>query len=114
MPRFVISERVRVLCGYPSHTARENSSNLLHNQAGNVQSSVQISELEFEQLLRQIRDLTARVHRLEQLVEVQPSTPRPAPSRAPVTPAAPPQSKPQTIRQPSLAQPSLLHVSQRA
>jgi uncharacterized membrane protein len=111
---FVVSERVRVLCGYPSQTARENSSRLLHNQAGDIRRTVQISELQFEQLLQQIRELTARVHRLEQLIEVQPSTPRPEPSRAPVTPAAPPQSKPETIRQPSLAQPSLLHVSQRA
>ena len=58
---------------------------------------------------------TARVHRLEQLVEVQPqlSTPRPEPSPAPVTPPTRPQSKPETSRLSPLAQPSFLHVSQQ-
>jgi uncharacterized membrane protein len=77
---------------------------------------VQISDSEFEQLLQHIRDLTARVHRLEQLVDAQPQplTPRPSPSPAPVTPAAPAQSKRETTRQPSLAQPPLSRISQQA
>ena len=79
---------------------------------------MQISELEFEQLLQQIRELTARVLRLEQSLGVQASTlssrqrsefnvePPPAP-RAPATPP-PPQPPPRQVQSP------LLHLSQRS
>lgn len=52
---------------------------------------MQISELEFEQLLRQIRELTARVFRLEELVGVQSST---APTAAPAAPSQTREAKP--------------------
>jgi uncharacterized membrane protein len=50
---------------------------------------VQISQLEFEQLLELIRELTARVLRLEELVGVQPSTARAEASSAAATEAGP-------------------------
>jgi uncharacterized membrane protein len=60
---------------------------------------VEISQLEFEQLLQLIRDLTARVHRLESLlhVEARPSEAAPvAPEKPPAVavPAPPPQVPP--------------------
>ncbi|MCU1270275.1 MAG: rane protein [Acidobacteriaceae bacterium] len=76
---------------------------------------MQISELEFEQLLRQVRELTARVHRLEERLGVQASTlssqqrsesyvePPPAPPARATPPSQPP---------PRQIQPALLHVSQ--
>jgi uncharacterized membrane protein len=62
-----------------------------------------ISQSEFEQLLELIRELTARVHRLEGLVGVQPLPPRPpAPLDVPLTRA--PEPKP--IHQPPPIPPS--------
>jgi uncharacterized membrane protein len=47
---------------------------------------LEISQLEFEQLVQLIRDLTARVHRLESLLHLEP----PQPEAAPVAPERPP------------------------
>src|ERR1700687_3617519 len=69
---------------------------------------LEISRLEFEQLLQLIRDLTVRVHRLETLVHVAapafapaPAPPRPPPRGPPAHPPRhpappPPQSPPPT------------------
>jgi uncharacterized membrane protein len=73
---------------------------------------LEISQLEFEQLLQLIRDLTARVHRLESLLHVE--TPQPeaapvAPERPPVVlapvppPQAPPPPRPPTFGTPVAA-----------
>jgi uncharacterized membrane protein len=64
---------------------------------------VQISHLEFEQLLQQIRELTARVHRLEQFFGVQASTPSFEPPPAPPAQSMPrPQPPPSPRRLPPL------------
>jgi uncharacterized membrane protein len=73
---------------------------------------VEISQLEFERLLQLIRDLTARVHRLESLLHVeapQPEAAPVAPERPSVVPAlasppqAPPPPRPPTFAVPAAA-----------
>jgi uncharacterized membrane protein len=69
-----------------------------------------ISQPEFEQLLELIRELTARVHRIEGLVGVQDSPTRPpAPLDVPLTRAPEPEPKP--IHQPPPTPPPLMYSS---
>jgi uncharacterized membrane protein len=69
-----------------------------------------ISQPEFEQLLELIRELTARVHRIEGLVGVQDSPTRPpAPLDVPLTRAPEPEPKP--IHQPPPTPPPLVYSS---
>jgi uncharacterized membrane protein len=71
---------------------------------------VEISQLEFEQLLQLIRDLTARLHRLESLLHVeapQPKSVTAAPPIPPVIPVpAPPPPIPPSQRPPMVVAPA--------